>query len=193
MEKPLQITFKNLDSSEYLERLIRERVAHLERLQPRLTGCHVIVRVPHRGAESAKNPLGITIEVEVPGHKKIVAKDQEERREAKNDQAMVVNRAFDSVLRQLESLSDIRTGEVKRHDTAGETGQIVRLFPEQDYGFVEIADASDLYFTRNAVIGGSFDELQVGTLVQVTRATTEGPMGPQASSIRVLGGNRSAS
>lgn len=193
MEKPLQITFKNLESSEYLERIIRERMAHLERLQPRLTGCHVIVKVPHRGAESAKNPLGITIEVEVPGHNKIVAKEQEERREVKNDQAMVINRAFDSVLRQLESLSDIRTGEVKRHEASGETGQIVRLFPEQDYGFVEIADAADLYFTRNAVVGGSFDELEVGTLVQVTRATTEGPMGPQASSVRLLGGNRSAS
>jgi cold shock CspA family protein len=63
---------------------------------------------------------------------------------------------------------------------------IVRLFPEQSYGFVEIDHSPELYFTRNAVVGGDFDELRVGMLVQVTRATEEGPMGPQASSIRLL-------
>lgn len=193
MEKPLQITFKNLDSSEYLERIIGERVDHLERLQPRLIGCHVILKVPHRGAEGAKNPLGITIEVEVPGHNKIVAKDVEERRESKNDQVAVINRAFDSVVRQLESLADIRSGEFKQRDGAGETGQVVRIFPEQNYGFIEVVNSPALYFTRNSVVGGAFEDLEVGTLVQVTRATTEGPMGPQASSVRLLNARRSAS
>ena len=49
----------------------------------------------------------------------------------------------------------------------------------------------DLYFTRNAVVGGSFDDLQPGTVVHLTRATSEGPMGPQASSIRLLGSSKS--
>jgi hypothetical protein len=34
--------------------------------------------------------------------------------------------------------------------------------------------------------------LNEGTLVHLTRATGEGPMGPQASSIRLLGGDRGA-
>jgi cold shock CspA family protein len=45
----------------------------------------------------------------------------------------------------------------------------------------------ELYFTRKAVIGGSFEDLKVGTMVQVTQATGEGPMGPQASSVEMLG------
>jgi hypothetical protein len=43
----------------------------------------------------------------------------------------------------------------------------------------------DLYFTRNAVVRGSFDSLRVGSLVQITRAVAEGVMGPQASSVQV--------
>lgn len=193
MEKPLQIAFKDTESSAYLERLIRQQVDRLERFHPNLIGCRVVVEVPHRSPESGKLPIGISVEVEVPGHNKIIAKDVEDRREAKNDQTTVVNRVFDAVLRQLEQLSDIRQGEVKQHGSAGETGQVVRLFPDQDYGFVEVRGAPDLYFTRNAVTGASFDELAIGTLVQITRATTEGPMGPQASSVKLLNARRSAS
>jgi hypothetical protein len=39
---------------------------------------------------------------------------------------------------------------------------IVRLFPEQNYGFEEIDNSPELYFMRNAVLGGDLDELQVG-------------------------------
>ena len=39
-------------------------------------------------------------------------------------------------------------------------------------------------------MNGGFDQLKVGTMVQVTQATGEGPMGPQASSVEPLGGER---
>jgi cold shock CspA family protein len=93
----------------------------------------------------------------------------------------------------LKTTSDIMRGEVKRHDGAGEAGLVVRLFPQQDYGFIEVRGSPDLYFTRNAVTGGSFDDLKVGTMVEVTRATTEGPMGPQASSVKLLNARRAPS
>lgn len=193
MEKPLQIAFKDMDSSEFLERAIRERVDRLERFHSHIVGCRVVVHVPHRGAGSGKNPLGIAVEVEVPGHNLIIGKAEQERREMQNDQMAVVTRAFDAVHRQLDELNEIRKGEVKQHEGAGETGLVVRLFPEQNYGFVEVKDGPNLYFTRNAVTGGGFEEISIGTLVQVTRATSEGPMGPQASSVRLLNAQRSSS
>jgi ribosome-associated translation inhibitor RaiA len=191
MEKPLQIAFKDTEPSEYLEKLIRERAARMEKLHPNIIGCRVVVDVPHRAAESFKPPIGIAVEVEVPGKNVIVGKDQQERHEAKNDTYAVVNRAFDAVQRQLRTVAEVQRGEVKHHEGAGETGLVVRLFPEQNYGFIEVRGSSDLYFTRNAVTGGSFDELSVGTMVEITRATGEGPMGPQASSVRVLNAGRS--
>jgi hypothetical protein len=36
------------------------------------------------------------------------------------------------------------------------------------------------------VAGGEFEDLEIGMLVQVTRATEDGPMGPQARSVRLL-------
>lgn len=187
MDIPLQIAFKNLESSEFLETLIRERVARLERYHKHIIGCRVLVEVPYRAPETGKVPLGISVEVEVPGAKSIVAKDQEERHESKADHSVVVNRTFDKVQRQLEDHGDIRRGDVKVHASDGTSGRIVRLFRDQNYGFVEVAGSPDLYFTRNAVQNADYDDLEVGQAVRVTIATTEGPMGPQASSVRLLG------
>ena len=90
-----------------------------------------------------------------------------------------------------KDFADIQQGEVKQHESAGETGVVVRLFPEQNYGFIEIPGSPDLYFTRNVVAGGGFDQIKPGMMVFVTRATTEGPMGPQASSVKLLEARRS--
>jgi cold shock CspA family protein len=108
----------------------------------------------------------------------------------KGDHLAAINRAFEAVERQLEDMSDRQRGEVKTHENARQTGSVVRLFPEQGYGFIEVAGGPELYFTRNAMADSSFDELKVGTMVQVTLATGEGPMGPQASSVDILGAER---
>jgi ribosome-associated translation inhibitor RaiA len=191
MHKPLQIAFRNMESSEFLERLVREKVERLERFNPSIIGCRVVLEVPHRSPDSGKVPLGIAVEVEVPGRPLVVAKGEEDRREMKGDVTRVVNRTFEAIERQLSELQDMQDGVVKQHGATGESGVVVRLFPEQSYGFVEVKGSPDLYFTRNAVVGGVFDALRIGTLVLVTRATTEGPMGPQASSVRLLDAQRS--
>ena len=186
MQRPLQITYKGTASSPAFDNLIRDRVAHLERLHPRITGCRVVVEVPYRASQTAKVPLAVSVEVDVPGRSTIVGKHSEERREAKQDHTAPLNAAFDAIERQLEKVAAIQRDETKTHEDAGQTGMIVRLFREQNYGFVEVDNSPELYFTRNAVAGGSFDELDIGMMVHVTIATEEGPMGPQASSVRLL-------
>lgn len=191
MQRPLQVSYKNLPSSPALDRLIRERVAALDRLHPRIVGCRVVVEVPHRGAESAKVPIGVTVEVEVPNRGLVVGKDVEQRHEAKQDRAAPLNAAFDAVERQLGRINGLQHGgHVRRHAATGQTGMVVRLFPDRNYGFVELDNSTELYFTRNAVAGGGFDALSVGMMVVVTPATDEGPMGPQASSVRLFDKSR---
>lgn len=186
MQRPLQIAFRGMETSLALEGLIRERVARLEALYPRLIGCRVVVEVPHRGSAAAKVPIAISVEADVPGQGRVVGKDEEDRREAKEDQTAALNSAFEAVERQLDRIADIRSRIVPGHAADGESGMVVRLFREQGYGFIEVEGAPELYFTRNAVIGGSFDEIEIGMMVHVTLATGEGPMGPQASSVRLL-------
>lgn len=188
MDKPLQIAFKDMERSDFLASLIEDRVERLERIYPNITTCRVVVEVPHRSSESGKSPIGLAVEVSVPGRNAIVAKGEDERRESKGDSTAVVNRVFDAVQRQLETTAEVQKGKIKLHESAGETGAIARMFA--DYGFIEVKGSPELYFTRNAVTGGSFEALEAGTLVHVTKATTEGPWGPQASSVRVLGADR---
>lgn len=190
MQKPLTVTFRNLDTSDYLKNLAEERAARLERFYPRIIGCRVVIEAPHRSAEGHHPPLGVSVEVDIPGRPRIVARDAEPQHELKGDHLTVVNRAFEAIERQLEELGEKQRGAVKRHENARQTGSVVRVFPEQGYGFIEIAGGPELYFTRNAVIGGDFDDLSVGAMVQVTEATSEGPMGPQASSVEMLGVER---
>jgi cold shock CspA family protein len=188
MERRLQTVFKDTDSSPFLAGLIRERVERLARFHSRLIGCRVVVEVPHRSPASGKIPLGITIEAELPGQPLLIAKDAEDRRATKGDGVAFVNRAFDAMQRQLQEVAAARAHGSQPAEGAADHGVVVRLFPDQGYGFIELRGAPELHFTRNAVVGGSFDDLAVGTLVQVTIAATEGPMGPQASAVQVQDG-----
>jgi cold shock CspA family protein/ribosome-associated translation inhibitor RaiA len=186
MEKPLQIVFKDTESSEFLEARVRERVDRLERYNAHVIGARVVIEVPHKSPGSGKVPLGVAVEVEVPG-RKLVAKGVEEMRELKGDRTAILNRVFDAMERQLEDDSQLRRKDVKDHADFGEVGRVVRMFPDQNYGFIEVAGSPDLYFTVNALQNLELSELEVGMEVFVTRATTEGPMGPQASSVRRIG------
>lgn len=188
LQTPLQITFRNMDTSAHVEERVRERVARLDRFHDRITGVRVVVENPHRSA-GGKNPIGLTVEVEVPG-KLLVARAGEPVRETRGGDALhVIVEVFDAIERQLGDYAEQRRGEVKAHgDAAPSVGRIARLYPEQGYGFVEAPGSPDLYFTRNAVGGEGYDALAVDDPVAFTPAHEEGPMGPQAHSLRKLGG-----
>lgn len=187
MDTPLQVAFKDMETSAFLEGHIRERVAKLERFHPRIVSCRVVVEVPRRAPGSGKNPLALTIEIEIPG-KKLVAKAEDEMRESKGgDRTAVFNRAFDAMQRQLEDNAQQKGRQARAREATGETGVVARLFREQNYGFVEIVGEPQLYFSRAVVMDDFFDKLEVGAAVRVTRASVEGPMGPQAASIQRLG------
>jgi ribosomal subunit interface protein len=190
MQRPLEIAFRDLDPSDFIRNLVEERVERLERFHPNIIGCRVVVEAPHRSAEGHNPPLGITVEVDVPARPRIVAKDVEAQRAMKGDHLAAINRAFEAIERQLEDQKDKQRGVVKYHENAAQTGSVVRLFSEQGYGFIELAGGPELHFTRNAMTNDGFDQLKIGTMVQVTQAASDGPMGPQASFVGMLGGER---
>lgn len=186
MDVPIEISFKDIEKSEALEGLIREKIAKLEQFHSHVVSCRVVVFIPHHRSVEPQ-PIAISVEVALPGSKMIVAKAEDNRESGRGGNAVLVSTVFDKVLRQIKDENRIMQGEVKAHASAGTTGRIARLFPEQNYGFVEVVGSPDLYFTRNAVQDGDYDDLAVGDMVQVTIATDEGPMGPQASSVRTIG------
>jgi ribosome-associated translation inhibitor RaiA len=99
MQKPLQLSFKNVEGSDAMRSIVQDRVSRLDRVFPNLIGCRVVIEVPHRPARGGAVPLGISVEVEIPGKPMLVVKDTEERRHAQ-DHAVMVNGSFDVVERK---------------------------------------------------------------------------------------------
>ncbi|MEM7021695.1 MAG: HPF/RaiA family ribosome-associated protein [Pseudomonadota bacterium] len=185
MQVPLKISFHNMDSSESIEARVRERVDRLERFSQEIISCRVAMEAPHK--QPHRSTVGITIDINVPG-KTIVVKREFRHHESRDDAYKVIGVAFDVAERQIEHHRELARREVKTHDDAV-YARVVRLYPEQGYGFIETPGRNNVYFHRVVVEESDFDQFEVGSEVRYTLADEEGPMGPQASKVRLVRGS----
>ena len=187
MQVPFQIRFHNMAASEAIETRVRERVARLERFSDGIISCRVTVEAPHK--QPHRSTVGITVDIGVRG-REIVIKREFRHHESRDDAYQVIGVAFDAAERQLEEHARMQRRAVKTHD-GPIYARVVLLYPEQDYGFIETPGRLNVYFHRIVVEGDAFDDLEVGSEVMYSLAEDEGPMGPQASRVRVLRGRHS--
>lgn len=198
MTPPVQITYRNLDQSDALDALIRERVAKLETWHHGITRCHVLVarlHEHHRGG----NRVQVRIDLTVPGDDIVVSHEpghHQELREAETERTrkadeldrththaqVVVREAFDIARRRLQDQVRHRRGDVKRHEERPH-GRVVRIGPEE--GWLVTPDGHEVYFHANAVLDDAFSRLDVGSTVAFVEEL--GEKGPQASTVRLLG------
>ena len=101
---PLQITFDGLAQSEPIETEIRERVAWLEQYYPRITGCRVLIKVPHRHQRVGR-PFHILVDISVPGGAPIVVSHHPPPLDAPQDVDIAIHQAFDAARRQLQDFA----------------------------------------------------------------------------------------
>lgn len=187
MQEPLQIAFHNMEHSDFIEARVRERFAKLERFYDGIISARIVIDSPHKQVKAHKGTLGISISIGVPGRDVVVKREQ---RLHESDQHLhwVINEAFEAAERQIEEYSRIRRKEVKAEAPGQNYARVVRLYPEQDYGFIETREQHNIYFHRAVVRDGSFDDLELGSEVLYTLAPEEGSMGPMASNVQVIGG-----
>lgn len=186
MQEPLQITFHNLDHSDALEARVRDRAARMERYYDGVIGCRVSIEGPHK--QPHKSTLAISITVHVPGRDLVASREGRlHEADARQEAFGIVNDTFDAIDRQLEEFSQKQRHDVKTHD-GPLYARVVRLYPQQDYGFIETPEGVDLYFHRVVVRDDKFDQLEVGSEVYYDAADEEGAVGPQASSIQIVKG-----
>ena len=102
MQTPLQITFQNLPRSDALEARIREDVARLEHLHPRLTSCRVVVEETEKHQQHGRQ-FAVRIEARAPGHEDMVVTQQHHE-----DVYVALRDAFDALRRQLEARREAR-------------------------------------------------------------------------------------
>ena len=134
MQEPLQISFHNMAPSDALERRVREQWAKVERHYDGIISARIAIEAPHK--QPHKSTLGISISIGVPG-RDIVVRREQRLHESDDHATWVINEAFRAAERQLEDYAQKQRREVKPHEGEREYARIARLYPDQDYGFLE--------------------------------------------------------
>ncbi|MGZ4999695.1 MAG: HPF/RaiA family ribosome-associated protein [Methylomonas sp.] len=178
MQIPLQITFRGIPKSEAVEARIREKVSKLERFHSNIMSCRVAVESEHQHHHQG-NQYHIRIDITTPRKELVVSREHHDK-QAYEDIYVAIRDAFNAAARQLEDHARVRRGDVKHHDFQN-TGTVIRLFPENDHGFIESADGREIYFHRNSVNGEGFDALTIGA--QIRYIEEQDDQGPRASTI----------
>ncbi|HEU4539114.1 MAG TPA: HPF/RaiA family ribosome-associated protein [Polyangiaceae bacterium] len=128
MMTPPQIVFHDVESSDFLQARIHEHIAKLEKFYDRITNCRVTVEAPHRRHHKG-NHYAVRIDLLVPGHELVVARDPEQRRQ-REDAYAAIDDAFSEAERQLKEFAQAQRGKVKTHlDPADPRSQKLGLLP----------------------------------------------------------------
>jgi len=173
----LQITFRDMPRSEAIEAAVREKAEKLEEVYDRIMGCRVVVESPHRHHHKGRL-YHVRVDLTVPGAELVVSRAPGDNH-AHEDAYVAVRDAFTAARRQLENFARKQRGDVKAHEVPEATGIVSEIFPHRDHGRIETVDGRSVYFHRNAVQGGDFEKLDVGSHVRFVETT--GDEGPQAS------------
>ena len=195
---PLQITFRNMESSEAVKGWIREEANKLDEFHGKITSCRVVVELPNR-RRKAGNLYHVRVDLTVPGGEVVVKRQANfrvlpgrvepkpmKRLEVKaphKDLRQAINDAFGAMQRRLQDFSRRRRGEVKSHQSPPRA-RVTRLFPEEGYGFLETVDGREIYFHKNSVLNNAFERLMIGSTVSFIEE--KGEQGPQASTVKLI-------
>jgi putative FmdB family regulatory protein len=194
-----QITYRNVRPTPYIESAVFHEVAKLDRYARHLTGCHVMIEIPHHHRRGP-HPYHVRVELTLPGAQVVVgrrrtlhttAKDLELPEQPRDfnidipDRELLVSlrHAFDAARRRLQDTVRRARHATKEH--AGmPVGRVARLFTDRGFGFLVADDGHEVYFHRNSVLHGGFDTLHIGNAVRF--AEEDGMDGVQASTVALL-------
>jgi cold shock CspA family protein/ribosome-associated translation inhibitor RaiA len=175
MQLEMHVSARNVALGPADEEMIREAAAKLDGLDPRLTGCRVIVSSPHRRTRTG-GKYQVEIELLAPGGQFVV------RRQSDENLMTAIQTSFAAARRRLQDQARRRRGQVKSL-SAMPRGTVTKLLPGEGYGFVTTGDGREIYFDRAAVVEDRFDRLTEGDDVRFVEAEGEGEKGPQASTV----------
>jgi cold shock CspA family protein/ribosome-associated translation inhibitor RaiA len=193
------VTYRGVEPSPALEAAVLEHIGKLETYYGAIMGCRVLVEYAQRHHE-AGNHYHVRIDLTVPGDEIVVnhdaslhatARDIDSEKARKADEAdperkhahVAVHEAFDAARRRLQDHARRQRGAVKTR-VRPPRGRVVRLFPIDEYGYIEAEDGQEVYFQKSSVLNNAFDRLEVGSNVSFNEEA--GEKGPQASTVRLL-------
>lgn len=184
MQRPLEIAFHNLDSSPSLEAEIRQHVERLETRCGHLIGCRVSVEALHQQHRTG-NPHEVHITLSLPGKEIVVSHEPHHAREnrAHPDVRTCVRDAFKVAERRLDDHKGQLRADTSTPSANALSGQVVQIEPGADHGFLNNSNGSQVYFHRDSVTDGRFEDLTEGDVVHYVEE--RGDAGPTATKVRV--------
>jgi cold shock CspA family protein/ribosome-associated translation inhibitor RaiA len=188
MQQALQIAFRNMDPSDAVATIVREKVSKLERFCQRIQSCRVVIEEPHRHQHQGKL-YRVRIDLKVPGREIVVGGDtsgahaSEDIRAAIRDTFQAAQRRLQDYVRSQSRLEQGRDAETREGAAYGTVLRIIREGGDTGYGFIQAPDGREIYFHRNSVLDDHFDDLAPG--MEVRFAEEPGEEGPQASTVQV--------
>ncbi len=174
MQVPLQITLRDMEHTDAIEKRIRQKVEKLSQYSDQIISCQVVAEITQRSQHRGKLHK-VRINLNLPGKELVVNSNQEE------DLYVAIRDAFDEMARRLEETVRMRHGEIKSHPQLLQ-GEVIRIFKSDDFGFIATPDGKEFYFNANNVVHPSFERLEVGTPVHFIEAM--GDEGPQAHRVK---------
>ena len=197
MQTTPEITFKGLERTTSIDKLITRGIAKLEQVCNYIISTRITVeqiQTRHR----TDNPYRILIEISIRDRPDIVVErlsnkikktveDPDKinsrpvrKRNGREDAlpAFIIS-TFDSARRELEKIIEKQRGAVKVHPQQRAQAMVEKIFRDQEYGFLRASDGQSVYFNRNSVLHDHWEHLKVGTAVRYTQEV--GDKGLQAS------------
>lgn len=183
MQTEPQITFRGAEATPVLTQMIHDKIGKLEEVSDRITSCRVTVEL--RTAKGHKGQLyQVAVELEVPGGTVIVNKKPGDLG-AHEDARVAIRDSFDAARRQLQDhMRKMDPVHVKTHPERRH-GTVVRLFPQEGYGFIQMADKSEVFFDRASVTGTDWETLDLYS--ELSFSLMDGDKGPYAANVSLAG------
>src|SRR5580692_484442 len=164
MSFPIQVTFRDMGSSDAVEAYIRDRAQKLDTFSSRITNCRVAIHSPHRHHQTGRH-YRVRVDLVVPGGEIVVSHAPDED-PSNTDAYSAIDEAFERLSRRLEDYVRRQRGDVKPHDKHYREGRVAKLWTYEGYGFLRTSEGGEVYFHRNSVLDHAFDRMKVGSQVR---------------------------
>ena len=174
------ISYRNMDPSPAVTEVIRRRIAVLERMHDRITGCEVTLDAPQKHKAHGR-VFRAHLSLHLPGPDFSVTREVAQG-SATDDLLLAVNRAFSGaenhLKRQKKKLGAVET----KHHAPILHGKITLIEPELGYGYVKADDGREVYFQRDSFTKEVWEQLETGKRLRFREQVGEkGPFATGAS------------
>lgn len=183
MEIPMEVSFRGVERTHAIEKLIAEQAQKLEQVHDHIMSVRVSVEKPQEHLSSG-SPYRVRIIARVPPGHDLVAARLEGEGDMHDPLDKVVREAFHALWRQVKEIAQRQRGDMKKHPAQESAGIVSKIFKDEGYGFILAAEGHEVYFHRNSVLHNDFERLEEGTGVRYLQET--GQDGPQASTVDIV-------